>query len=150
MTAPTTIVAGQALYLELRRSNAGENFVFQIVITPEAMCNGNRVPMSAYRRRLSTSHPRRTWKQLVSPTNTAILAGVSDPATGMAAFLDTTLSQLLATQSSGSPYQLVGDPILVNVAEADLLDVRLGKTPYKVLGRIWKVRKAMSYPAEFI
>jgi hypothetical protein len=36
------------------------------------------------------------------------------------------------------------------VTAEDLEDSRMAKTPYKVLGRVWKVRKKMGFPKEFI
>ncbi len=39
-------------------------------------------------------------------------------------------------------------PIIVEVASEDLDGIRLGKTPYKVLGRITRVRKALGFSQE--
>jgi len=45
-------------------------------------------------------------------------------------------------------YQLYKLPIVVEVASEDLDGIRLGKTPYKVLGRITRVRKALGFSQE--
>jgi hypothetical protein len=54
--------------------------------------------------------------------------------------MGTTLSQL---NSYG--YKLYKSPILVEVAQEDLEQIRLSKTPYKILGRITRVRRTLGF-----
>ena len=42
------------------------------------------------------------------------------------------------------------EPVIVDVTPDDLEDSRQAKTPYKVFGRVWKARKAMGFPKEFL
>jgi hypothetical protein len=58
-------------------------------------------------------------------------------------FTVTTLNQIVSYK-----YQIYKLPIVVEVASEDLDGIRLGKTPYKVLGRITRVRKALGFSDE--
>jgi uncharacterized protein (UPF0216 family) len=58
-------------------------------------------------------------------------------------FMMSTINQM-----TGYKYQLYKLPIVVEVASEDLDGIRLGKTPYKVLGRITRVRKALGFSEE--
>ena len=42
-------------------------------------------------------------------------------------------------------YKLYKQPIVVEVSQADVADIRSSKTPYKVLGRITRARKALGF-----
>jgi hypothetical protein len=56
----------------------------------------------------------------------------------------------LFTQLATNNWKLFKEPVVVEVTAEDLECVRTGKTPYKTLGRIWKARKFLGFPAEFI
>ena len=49
------------------------------------------------------------------------------------------------TRMDGYGYTLYKQPIVIEVSQADLDDIRLSKTPYKILGRITRVRKALGF-----
>lgn len=149
-----TTVVGNAIYLEGERT-AGDKYVTQLLFTPEAkMPDGSIVQMTMYRRRISAHRPRSVWKSYGCGNNTTrllekhsiLVASVRQDAVihDMWAFALSTLT------SFKSSYKLVGKPIVVEVSIADLSDIRLGKTPYKVLGRVWKSRKALGFPADVI
>ena len=56
------------------------------------------------------------------------------------AFLETIVSRL-----ESHSYKLFKQPLVVEVSLADLEDIRNSRTPYKVLGRITRVRKALGF-----
>lgn len=143
-----TKVVGKALYLEFRRNKETN----QIIITPEAVnASGKYVPISTYRRRISTENPRKTWKQMsttfrseVDPTtNTLVQLGKEH---ALATFADRTVYNLgLFTQLMNSGWSLYKQPFVVEVTQDDLEDIRLSKTPYKILGRITRCRRALNF-----
>ena len=158
MTTTNNNVAGVAAYLEFNRrdSGSGVGYVYQVLITPEATTpDGHVVPMTAYRRRLSTIKTRAQWKQFGSSIRStdarARMTSVSSPADEMLSFLTRTFSHFNATDYKLCTGSLpAGTPVYVEITHEDMNDVRLGKTPYKILGRVWKVRKAMKFPDSVI
>ena len=143
-----TTVVGKALYLELRRGG----YTTQVLVTPEAiMLNGKVVPMTCYKRRISSSEPRKTWKQVSS-----MFMSEKDPVTG--AFFVMNKDHALATvpnrlqfvetlfmQMISQGYSLFKSPITVEVTHEDLEDIRKGSTPYKILGRVTRCRRALNF-----
>ena len=138
---------GKALYLEFRH---GIN-TNQVILTPEgSTLAGKVVPMTAYRRRISPSTPRKSWKQFSSaivsdqigpglfaqyPTDHA-LSTVRD----RIGFTDSLFNQLIM-----QGWTLYKQPIAVEVTVEDLEDIRMGKTPYKILGRITRCRRTLEF-----
>lgn len=47
-------------------------------------------------------------------------------------------------------WKLYKQPIVVEVTPEDLEEIRKSKTPYKVLGRVWKSRKFLGFPDDII
>lgn len=158
ITADATEVVGRALYLEAERTSGTTHYVTQILITPEVVLSTEvTANMAMYRRRISTVEPRKTWRHYSSPTNAKrahegralalpdlLVAAVSDD---MLNFVRSTLTTLI---EPGNGYRLVKQPIVVEVTRADITDVRLGKTPYKIFGRVWKSRKKLGFPESFL
>jgi len=143
-----TKVVGKALYLEFRR--AGETN--QVIITPEAInAAGKYVPITTYRRRISSSNPRKTWKQMstvfrseIDPaTNKLVVLGREHALATVAdriSYTDNLFNQLVT-----SGWSVYKQPIVVEVTEDDLEDIRLSKTPYKILGRITRCRRSLNF-----
>ncbi len=143
-----TKVVGKALYLEFRR--AGETN--QVIITPEAInAAGKYVPITTYRRRISSSNPRKTWKQMstvfrseIDPaTNKLVVLGREHALATVAdriSYTDNLFNQLVT-----SGWTVYKQPIVVEVTEDDLEDIRLSKTPYKILGRITRCRRTLNF-----
>lgn len=146
----TPLVAGKALYLELRRGD----YTNQIIITPEGTsATGKYVPITTYRRRISALSPRKTWKHvstifssergldgtLVQLGKEHALATVADRLT----HTDSLFVQLV----SGN-WKVYKQPIVVEVTPEDLDEVRMGKTPYKILARITRSRRKLGFPEE--
>jgi len=140
-------VVGKALYLEMR---AGGN-TMQLILTPEGFNTNNKlVPLTVYRRRINRVTPRKTWKAFSASTSPDCdsmgkLAQYSvevalPKATEKLSFLHSTINQLL---SAG--YTVYKQPIAVEVTTEDLDDVRVAKTPYKIIARITRSRRALGF-----
>ena len=143
-----TKVVGKALYLEFRRD--GETN--QVIITPEAInAAGKYVPITTYRRRVSAASPRKTWKQMstvfkseVDPMTNKLVALGREHA--LATVPDRiSYTDNLFTQLINSGWALYKQPIAVETTIEDLEDIRLSKTPYKILGRITRCRRALNF-----
>jgi len=158
-TATATEVIGHALYIEAERYSGTTQYITQILVTPETVLSTDvTANMAMYRRRLSTHEPRKTWRHYSSPTNvkrahegmssltvpSLIKESVCDD---MLNFIKSTLTTLTDPANS---YRLVKQPIVVEVTRADMSDIRLGKTPYKIFGRVWKSRKKLGFPEGFL
>lgn len=144
-------VIGKALYMEFR---SGQQ-TYQLMLTPDGVTSGGKyVPAMMYRRQVSASRPRRAWKSYSLPSinvnefgtftsiprNEALLT-----ARHRLEFMMPTINQLMSNR-----YQLYKLPVVVEVASEELDGIRLGKTPYKVLGRITRVRKALGFSDDVI
>jgi hypothetical protein len=144
-------VVGKALYLEFRSTGQ----TYQILLTPDGISsNGRAVPATIYRRQISKLKPRRAWKTYSLPTlpvnsfGTYDQAASKDEALNIAEvrmnYMATTFTQL-----NSYHYKLHKQPIVIEVAQEDLESIRLSKTPYKILGRITRVRRTLGF-GEFI
>jgi hypothetical protein len=145
-----TKVQGKAVYLEFVKPAHG--ITTQVLIMPEGMSTSHKtVGMTVYRRRLSVSQPRKTWKAATTHHTSVTLLSSSSPVTPDQA-TDQILSFLfpLFRSLETNEYVLYKDPIVVEVTAEDLEAARLGKTPYKAMARIWKVRKQLGFPKEYI
>lgn len=145
-----TEVVGRAVYLEFIKSG----MTTQILLMPEGMCTSHKlVPMTLYRRKISTMQPRKTWRVGAAPvTSGTIIARTplgEDRTRAVAAEMLTLIRPLLE-QVQLNNWKLYKDPIVIDVTREDLEMVRIAKTPHKVMGRIHKVRKALGYPKDFI
>jgi len=142
-------VIGKALYTEFRSGSQ----TYQLMITPDAVTsNGKYVPAMVYRRQISSSRPRRAWKSFSLPSINVNEFGAFttmpkdqaiETAKSRLEYMKSTIDQMARYS-----YQLYKLPIVVEVASEDLDGIRLGKTPYKVLGRITRVRKALGFSQE--
>lgn len=140
-------VVGKALYMEFRSGNQ----TYQMIITPDGITTeGRNVPSTVYRRQISSSKPRRAWKTYALPKLQ------QEAASGTFSVLDKELAMSQATsrivylentftRMEGYGYTLYKQPLVIEVSQADLDDIRLSKTPYKILGRITRVRKALGF-----
>jgi len=139
-------VIGKALYMEFHSTGQ----TYQMLITPDGVSsNGRAVPATVYRRQISKLKPRRAWKTYSLPALPLNSFGAyetqsKDDATQVADtranYIATTLTQL-----NSYSYKLYKSPILVEVAQEDLESIRLSKTPYKILGRITRVRRTLGF-----
>jgi hypothetical protein len=140
-------VVGKALYMEFRTPS---NATYQMLITPDGISStGRAVPATVYRRQITKTKPRRAWKTYSLPALPLDSFGAygiqtKDDAHEMAVtrlnYMATTLTQLESLS-----YKLYKNLILVEVAQEDLESIRLSKTPYKILGRITRVRRTLGF-----
>jgi hypothetical protein len=147
----STTSAGFAMYLELTK---GTGSVTQVLVMPEGISSSHKeTPVSIYRRRISTISPRKTWRYAVGPGIHKTLSSFASPpildgeevVVKMTGFITTYLESL-----ANNDWKLRNQLITVEVTAEDLEDARNGKTPHKVLGRVWKVRKQLGFPKEFL
>lgn len=143
-----TAVVGAAVYLEFTKPH----MTTQVLLLPEGTSSTGRiVPMTLYRRRLSTAAPRKTWKMASSPLTAAVvrtrLAGapLADVAGQLLSFTDPLIGSLVK-----NGWTLYKDPIVIEVTAEDLDLAREAKTPYKALGRVVKARKALGFPKDIV
>ena len=139
-------VIGKALYAEFRSGSQ----TYQLMITPDGVTSGGKyVPAMMYRRQVSSVRPRRAWKSYSLPSINVNEFGTftSVPKEEAIQNAKHRLEYMMATisQMISFKYQLYKLPIVVEVALEDLDSIRLGRTPYKVLGRITRVRKALGF-----
>jgi hypothetical protein len=146
----TTLVSGKALYLELRNGP----HTTQLIMTPEGFNTANKlVPMTMYRRRISKVQPRKTWKQIsghVAPECDASgkIAQYSIEQANLTSRDKLSFTDSLFNQLVMQGWQLHKQPIVVEVTHEDLDDVRLGKTPYKILARVTRCRRTLGFGEE--
>lgn len=141
-------VVGKALYLEMHL----RNYTTQILFTPEGITpSGKVVPMSAYKRRISPTEPRKSWRlvssmhgsdrdgagKVIQLSKEHALSTVRD----RLSFTDSLFNQLII-----QGWTLFKQPIVVEVSPEDLDDIRAGKTPYKILGRVTRSRRHYKFP----
>lgn len=140
-------VVGVGMYLEMRRSTDNASYVSQMIILPEITRPDVTVPMTMLNRRLSKAAPKKIWSRFSSGTMSGKLAGAqtSEIVNMMTSFISTSMQRHVT-----AGYKTVGDPIFFEVTREDAFAVRDMKTPYKIIGRINKARKALRYPEELI
>lgn len=140
MTNSTTNVVGRAVYLELRNPN--ETATYQLLMTPPMRVPSNpsnKVLPVVYSRQLSNSFPKRTWKHGVSSASDFAVTG-DECVESRLRVIDSRLERLIAAD-----YKVYKEPIIVEVSEDDIKDIAAFRTPYKVLGRVERVRKAKGF-----
>ena len=145
-------VYGKALYLEFTDSSNG---VLQFIMTPDIIGpEGRFISQEIYRRRVSSSKPRTTWKAYNTYTKVP-MDGANYIKLSNAMAQDTAKAQLsyansLFKQILDYKYVLRNKPIVVEISVDDLDDIAAQKTPYKLLNRIMKSRKALNFPDALI
>ena len=146
-------VAGKALYTEFRASS-GRSTV-QIIITPDGLdSNGRIVRSTMYRRQISVHTPRRAWKHYGFGNSPISADGIFETLNGEAVnqFTEQRLNMISPTidQLSTMKFSLYKTPLVVEVSVEDLDGIRVGSTPYKVLARIQRSRKAAGFEESLI
>ena len=139
-------VIGKALYMEFRQ---GGN-TYQAILTPDGLTtDGRSVPATLYRRQISSHSPRKAWKTYSLPQlpkdefgNFKKYSGdeLASVTSSRVAHLETIFNRL-----ESYSYRLYKQPIVVEVSLADLEEIRNARTPYKVLGRITRIRRHLGF-----
>jgi hypothetical protein len=148
MLEATKDVQGIALYTEFRKPGA----MMQILITPDGYAvDGKEVAASLYRRVTTPATPKKQWRnsnlswRAITDLNGEALANDAKEQ-----FTETRLgfaTQLFDGIKNGG-WQMTKEPILIETSKKDLEDVKLGKTPNKLMYRINQTRTVLGFPAE--
>jgi hypothetical protein len=139
-------VIGKSLYVEMRNTSG----TYQMLITPDGVGeNGRAVPPMVYRRQISRLTPRRAWKVYSLATLPLNAFGAYDQVTRQLATIGAgqrmTQVESIFKQLSTYGYKVHKQPLVIEVSQADLEEIRYSKTPYKILGRITRVRKTLGF-----
>ena len=146
-SAITNNVQGRAVYLEVTHPSGA---VTQVLIMPEGLTSAHAIaPLSMYRRRLTPMTPRKTWRHVASSITSARAKTTSTDNPEIASSMLTFLTPMFDGFVTNG-WSIRKEPVFVEVTAEDLEDSRQGKTPYKVFGRVWKARKFLGFPKEFI
>ncbi len=146
MTVEAEKVVGKALYMEFRNGSQ----TYQALVTPDTIAsNGRAVPAVLYRRQISSSAPRKAWKTTSFPTLNLDAFGKYEARETEAAAASASARMVyvenLFTRIQSYGYFLYKAPIVVEVSQEDVEAIRLSKTPYKILGRITRVRRTLGF-----
>jgi hypothetical protein len=148
MLDATKDVQGVSLYAEFRKTGA----MMQILITPDGYANdGREVPASLYRRVTTPLTPKKQWRSSnLSWRTITDLAGQPIADDKKEQFTETRMSfatQLFDGIKNGG-WVLTKDLLFIETSKKDLDDVKLSKTPNKLMYRINQTRDALGFPAE--
>lgn len=148
MLDTTKDVQGIALYAEFRKPGA----MMQVLITPDGYSTDNKeVPAALWRRVVTPASPKKQWRSSnLSWKAVGELALQPLASEKRAEFTETRLSfatQLFDGIRSGG-WVLTKEPLFIETSKKDLDDVRLGKTPNKMMYRINQTREAQNFPAD--
>lgn len=146
-------IAGLGVYIEARRSSGPVHYTAQLILMPEHAGS----PFIGLYRRLSNQHTRKMWKTMTARTSTTAVIAASTAASPIskdALCNEVTQQTKTFIASVFDNFQTHGyvahDPIVFEVTAEDINLVRLGKTPYKAIGRINKARKFLKYPVDIV
>lgn len=148
MLDATKDVQGIALYAEFRKPGA----MMQILITPDGYANdGKEVGASLYRRVTTPLTPKKQWRSsTLSWRAITELNGVQLGDSSKETFVENRMSfstQLFDGIKNGG-WILTNETLFIETSKKDLDDVKLSKTPNKMLYRINQTRTALGFPAE--
>lgn len=152
ITNPETTIVGHAVYLEARANGTATKYTTQILLISElSLPNGVFVPMTMFRRRLSTVEPRKTWRMASSPSRSNIIPKDSTVPDSAAYTVSHFASAALNVISNPvTSWGLAGDPLIVEVSAFDAAHILESRTPHKLFGRVWKCRKKAKFPETFL
>ena len=143
-TNADTTVVGKSIYIEFRDEKNIR--AFQLLLTPKTRVPSNPSSIAdptMYRRQLTPSTPKRQWKCI--PMRSADYESEATPLDTRLSSVDNILQQLVR-----GGYKVFKEPIIVDTSEADLDQIRKMRTPYKLIGRVEKVRKAKGFPSKVL
>jgi hypothetical protein len=140
-------VQGVAVYAEWTKPNA----LLQVIITPDGYTEQDEFTQShMYRRVITTDKPKQQWR--ASPLD----YDKHDEYNSILPLLDTEISSYAETRMNKTiqwfdkmligGWEIVKEPLLVEVSKKDMGDIRLGKTPSKFMYRVDLIRKALDFP----
>lgn len=139
-------VQGVGVYAEFARDNA----TTQVIIVPDGYnMAGKLVGSSIIRRTITTVSPKKQWKfsRLASTEVTSFAddSGRDKYVEDRMKYASTLFDQLLRGE-----WQMVKQPILIEVSKKDYDAINESKTPTKMIYRISQSRLALDFPAELV
>ena len=142
-TDPDKSVQGSALYAEFKSQY---NQIFQMFVTPDGIDEaGNFISGVIYYRRLSATQPKKQWQVSTMKRNLVDADGTATEAT----YLDRLEGFEFLMKRVAMTSELVAKPFFVEVSKKDLADVRIRKTPTKLIYRIGQMKLSFNYPEMF-
>jgi len=136
-------VQGSALYAEFKNPYMQ---TVQMFITPDGIDEvGNFVYGVVYYRRLSATNPKKQWQ--IAHLGRALVDDYGVTTEQVLLSRLETLEFLMKRVAMTS--ELVGKPFFVEVSKKDLADVRIRKTPTKIVYRIGQMKASLNYPEMF-
>lgn len=141
-------VQGIALYAEFRKPGA----MLQLFVTPDGYAlDDKEVPATMWRRVLTPATPKKQWRNSsISMRALTELNGEALADEKREEFTERRMSfatQLFDSLKSGG-WSLTREPLFIETSKKDLEDVKMSKTPNKLLYRINQTRDAQGFPAE--
>lgn len=149
-------VQGVATYYEFRKETGSNAATTMIIVTPDGYTESERfVSANLYRRTVTNFSPRKQWRNtpLGYPDDTMRDTGIPTPISlyeisGVAERRLQYAFGLFRSLNDGG-WNLVKEPLFVEVSKKDLSDVADSKTPSKIVYRINQSRAAKGFPADF-
>jgi hypothetical protein len=140
-------VQGVAVYAEWTKTDS----LLQIIITPDGYTESDEfVQASMYRRIITTENPKKQWRA------SSLGFDKHDEYSALLPLLDTETSGYAETRMNKTTqwfdkmliggWEIVKEPLLIEVSKKDMDDIRLGKTPSKFMYRVDLVRKTLDFP----
>lgn len=148
MLDKTRDVQGVAIYAEFRKPGA----MLQLFVTPDGYAlDDKEVPATLWRRVLTPATPKKQWRNSSLSLRPLLdLNGQALANEKKEEFAERRLSfatQLFDSLKSGG-WTLTKEPLFIETSKKDLEDVKMSKTPNKLLYRINQTKDAQDFPAE--
>jgi hypothetical protein len=128
-------VVGRAVYIEMRLRS---DYAQQLLFVPRVKRSDHSSPAGVYFRTVSEYKSRATWRH----RHCSMESSASE---NNLTLRYTAIGNLLSSMMSRG-WRLHRSTVVVEVTERDLVDLTLGKTPYKLLTRVMAARKALGFP----
>lgn len=141
-------VQGVGVYVEMTKTNAGVQSTAQLFVFPDGYdTKGVLHGMVVGRRVVSAESPKKPWRYTALDPNPEDLKVADDE---REAFVEKRMalpSELLNMYVSGG-WEMVKEPILIEVSRKDWDDLDEDKTPTKFIYRVTQSRADLGFPAE--
>jgi hypothetical protein len=149
-------VIGYALYLEFRSTKTSIPATMQIITTPPFIDPSSNVYVGPvfFARSISSEKPRTQWrKNPIRDTDTLDNGGsilqagsVADAVALNSEMFGRINGQIQSMQKMG--YTLMGEPLMVEIAEREGVSIRDRDTPDGLFRRVMSARKDSGYPED--
>lgn len=141
-------VQGVAVYAEWAKARC----LLQVIITPDGYTESSNefVQASMYRRITTAEKPKQQWKASSLEHDKRDEYGPLLPLTDeeTSQYAERRLSKTIEwfDRMIVGGWEIVKEPLLIEVSKKDMDDIRLGKTPSKFMYRVDLVRKTLEFP----